>query len=552
MEKCNYRYSLRRHIVLPKSNQNGEVEFVKIEFLDDHKEEKYLECNLDVHFEGKCILHCDKEKLNLEKNDLINFKKEFTQSLDADKSEIYGINFPNISLSFLDLMTIKSPIEENGTDRLKIREIIFNECTFLNEINISDIEKVVLYTCNIKNSLIIDEGVYEIEIDSGTQIQDLKLTQEEVLQDSSYSIYIGNSIIKNFISEHLVYPYGKVEIRDSTIFNIQMKHSCFNEGSWFVRNNIGKFKLEEVEYKRDSVFELSECNIKELSIKKLHFQPDTFHVLNTNISDSFVLFNSNLSNAVFQHVDLYNSNIEIEGCNFIGDNYTKFSNVNWGKFQVDKGKNNRDTLRQLKHVNDQQGNYIQANRFYALEMEKYGEEVSPSKNFQEWLVFVISKNLSNFSQDWTKPIAWFLFMSVFLYNILTIITISNFHSNDLWEPQIILFSSFRLVPVFQILLILVCIVNSRDYYFIIIKRLMKYANIFAFLYSIIMYVNVAAVLPKSFISLEEFIKFSNPLQFSLPENYNWLYLVLMILHRLFTFVIGYHLVTALRFNTRRK
>ena len=206
----------------------------------------------------------------------------------------------------------------------------------------------------------------------------------------------------------------------------------------------------------------------------------------------------------------------------------------------------------MKHVNDQQGNYIQANKFYSLEMEKYGEEVSAFKNFKEWLVFVISKNLSNFSQDWTAPIAWFLFMSVFIYNILTIVTLSNFHSNDLWEPQIIMYSSFRFVPVFQILLIITCIVNSRDYYFIIIKRLMIYANIFAFLYSIVMYVNVAPVLPESLISLEKFIIFLTPLQFNLPENYDWFYFFLIIFHRLFTFVIGYHLVTALRFNTRRK
>ncbi|MBN2833444.1 MAG: hypothetical protein JXR48_00615 [Candidatus Delongbacteria bacterium] len=520
MEKCNYRYSLCRHIVLPKSNQNGEVELVKIEFTDDQKEEKYLKCNLDARFEGKCILHCDKEKRKLEKNDLINFKKEFTESLNTDKSEIFGIKFPNISLSFLDLMIIKSPTTENGTDRLKIREIIFNDCTFLNKINISDIEKVVLYTCNIKKSLIIDEGVYEIEIDSGTQIQDLKLTQEEVLQDSSYSIYIGNSIIKNFISEHFVYPYGKVEIRDSTISNIQMKHSCFNEGSWFVRNNIGKLKLEEVEYKRDSVFELSECNIKELSIKKLHFQPDAFHVLNTKISDSFVLFNSNFSNAVFQHVDLCNSNIDIEGCNFIGDNYTKFSNVNWGKFQLDKGKINRDTLRQLKHVNDQQGNYIQANKFYSLEMENYGEEIKDSKDYMDKVIFFIGKHLSNFSQNWMLPIFWFFFLSTALFNFQIIQNV-----NDFW-------------PYGSILLLVFIFVDK------ISKRISYEGSIF--------FIGISWFYHYFAGTCKVYLEFAFSPTIDFGEETKLCYTICFICFKLISILIGYHLVTALRFHTRRK
>ena len=53
----------------------------------------------------------------------------------------------------------------------------------------------------------------------------------------------------------------------------------------------------------------------------------------------------------------------------------------------------QDMFRQLKFVNDNQGNHIQANLFYTMEMEKYKSVVLDNKNWfsncwQEKLIFL--------------------------------------------------------------------------------------------------------------------------------------------------------------------
>lgn len=69
---------------------------------------------------------------------------------------------------------------------------------------------------------------------------------------------------------------------------------------------------------------------------------------------------------------------------------------------------NRETARIIKHSFEKQNNIIEANKFYALEMEKMEEELSnkASSNLADWIVFKFHKISSNHSQDWLLALLW--------------------------------------------------------------------------------------------------------------------------------------------------
>lgn len=73
---------------------------------------------------------------------------------------------------------------------------------------------------------------------------------------------------------------------------------------------------------------------------------------------------------------------------------------------------NRETARIIKDSFEQQNNIIEANRFYALEMQEREKELNQErkegKNFLDWIIFKIHKHSSNHSQDWSLALFWIM------------------------------------------------------------------------------------------------------------------------------------------------
>lgn len=459
----------------------------------------------------------------------------------------------------LDFKKIQNLIFENKQKNIeKYDKLEFESCTFSDNLVFSNLllDTIKFSDCKI-NYIKFEKyvSIENIKFDENTSVRKIEFVDIDNFEIKK--IEIRNSMIEKMELKCIECNY--FYIIDSIVNKILIRNIKINKELYFNNEqlnektiSIHQLELDYVRLNWDSILTFKKINFHSLKFDNFLFVPRYFYIFEVMVEKELKFSKSNLSSFIIDDLDISLSQNYFDKTRFIGEKYTKLSNVKWGIINYRRYISDRDTIRQLKHVNDQQGNYIQANKFYSLEMEKYGEEVSPFKNFQEWLVFMISKNLSNFSQDWVLPILWFGFMSMFLFNILTIFTISGLDYGDLWFPIQMMFSNFKWIFVLHFLFLFVCLFNSKDYYYILLKRLLGYANLAAFLGSITVYINVWGSFPESLISFEQFIMFANPLQFNLPKNYNWLYLVMMILHRLFTFVIGYHLVTALRFNTRRK
>ena len=94
---------------------------------------------------------------------------------------------------------------------------------------------------------------------------------------------------------------------------------------------------------------------------------------------------------------------------------------------------NRETARIIKNFYDKSNNIIEANKFYALEMEERKKELDAKSNFFEWIVFYFHRLSSNHSQSWSLSLFWIGLLGIFytleIHNIpfmtffITLITI---------------------------------------------------------------------------------------------------------------------------------
>lgn len=82
---------------------------------------------------------------------------------------------------------------------------------------------------------------------------------------------------------------------------------------------------------------------------------------------------------------------------------------------------NRETARIIKDSFEQQNNFIEANKFYAIEMQKREEELDKEKrngkNFFDWIIFKVHGLASNHSQDSLLALFWILIFS-FTYGFI--------------------------------------------------------------------------------------------------------------------------------------
>ena len=125
----------------------------------------------------------------------------------------------------------------------------------------------------------------------------------------------------------------------------------------------------------------------------------------------------------------------------------------------------RDTFRQLKLVNDLQGNHIHANRFYSLEMKEYKKELNEKFRIKgkdnkykvlwykftnrDYWVFKISEISSDFSNNWLKPLILLLFVSILFFSLSSMVENANKFSFDLktfnfsfWKSNFIKFIEY--------------------------------------------------------------------------------------------------------------
>jgi len=195
----------------------------------------------------------------------------------------------------------------------------------------------------------------------------------------------------------------------------------------------------------------------------------------------------------------------------------------------------QDMFRQLKFVNDNQGNHIQANLFYTMEMEKYKSVVLDNKNWfsncwQEKLIFLFGKKLSNFGQSWFLPLLWIMIFNLFFFASIHLAKDISIN-----------------IPISFVILITCWIFIGRLPYELSLK---KETNFYTMQHiSIILALSMIIYLFE-FGSLNDLAIFMNikmPSKDSIYSNFLYIWL----LNKFITGFIVYHFIIALRRQTRR-
>lgn len=332
-----------------------------------------------------CILHSnthkDKDNFKLFNLALEKALEEENKYGDIQLKEIYFSKMYNLEKM------------HNIFDKYKDKEIFFSNCRFqkLNYNNLSENKK------ELKNI-----RFYNCKFDE-INFQGIIFDKQILKYDNSNEFYKINLLkLKNcqVKSEFIFKSYN--QNRKFKIDNVDISHSIFDKSFVFEDiQNCSKFNMDYTEF--NSVVDFTKTHFDEISLKATIFQ-------------KLVLFNEvlfkgslNLSSTIFK-----------DEVNFLG-----IKNKNGKNLETDNIKN-RETARIIKHSFEKLDNIIEANKFYALEMQKREEELSKEKNWSDLIVFKFHKISSNHSQDWLLALLWMINLT-FVYTAFQFVEVVDSH-----------------------------------------------------------------------------------------------------------------------------
>jgi hypothetical protein len=405
----------------------------------------------------------------------------------------YGVNFSHCI--FNDELTISKTNTKN--------ELLFFKCNFLSKIFIRmPTTQALKFSGNVFSK---DFIIRDIQETSSVKISHCDFKENFELTTSLGTLAEDPNKIDELIVE-------KSKLQDVNIFQLKT-------GGLIFQNN--KFK------------EKSTVNLNLIECSRFAFNDILTNGSSIKLTDlkasQFVGFkNVLLDKTEFNGFDLhFCTEIRLDNVSFIGSHLT---NIDWGEINENRFKGtgckrlDRQMARQLKHINDTQGETVIANDFYALEMRLRSKELKWfHKKDEEKFVQNIHDIVSVHSGNWAIASMWFITFGL-LFSVLA--------KDSLLSP----FVYFLFFVIFLVVLIADKISEKfRNICILVIMML----SMLGYYYS--------------FVNLEFVFTLVNPLQLKDSENIlKDVNPVLIYTCRIIEVFIGYQIITAIRKNTRRK
>lgn len=251
--------------------------------------------------------------------------------------------------------------------------------------------------------------LYNICIESNSTITNLKIKNSIIVD----RFFLKNKIFNELNLEHSKF-YQKVKIQECTVTKeTSFFNTSFKELADFYRTKFNEVVFERADFEKISVFSEVTFN-DDIDFKYVKFLGKAI------FRDTVMKKKLNLRNTIFDDdanfLDVTSK--EREKHYFYKDEYI-------GETSLIK-VSNRETARIIKNFYDKSNNIIEANKFYALEMEKREKELEEGikgiQSFFEYFIFKVHAISSNHSQDWILTLLWII-------NITYIYSISCFASN---------------------------------------------------------------------------------------------------------------------------
>ncbi|WP_321468816.1 pentapeptide repeat-containing protein [Halarcobacter sp.] len=347
--------------------------------------------------EDKCILHCEKEKGwidylldDIERISIKNadsrgryfweiIEKEKIRNKDYDFSYVIFPYFIDGGIFFDKDASYIFEKEVNFAKAIFMANVNFVNIIFEKKVNFKNVvfvEKVRFDKIYFKSGVDFKHSVFQKKAEFNSLKGAGKLNFEEVIINNKFHIM---RLIKD----------------NENIFEIN-----FNDSEFF--NN--------------AYIEIYYCDLEVLSFRSILNGADKIVLNRIKINKILQLYDSNFNNLEVLGLDVTNGKCDFFNISIEKASFTNFQLDNYIDKFVYRGNDDRyytrDIMRQFKSVFDRNGNIIESNRFYALEMKEREKELESDlkkgKNFFEWLIFKIHGISSNHSQDWLLALFWII------------------------------------------------------------------------------------------------------------------------------------------------
>lgn len=411
------------------------------------------ECNLDV-YDGydECILHCSKRGL-----DFFKIRFDFYHSLEdyVAKNSIDGNGFCHFFGIVFPKPDIQSKI--NYAKILNtLKEIHFDNCHFFTSYIESSDPEFFFQSCifyerwrvfnapilkNV-NGVLYQNCIFHKEVSSYSEDDGKYVIDSQLFNDCEFkkSIEFGNVEFKspifnntgdidlNIESFHLIdcVLKDKFILNRCNIKSFFMEDTVFESKFEFKQNIVSDFEIFNTNYFK--VVDTFETKFGKFNIKKsifddfVGFEKCSFGESGDSENEYIAKFTyaTFLSFVNFRSTNFY-SGLDIENINL--KEAPNFLNAN-----INEKYSNRETFRIVKSSFDKIHNYIEANKYFAYEMQKYKEELKGTNKTQEKLILFLNEKISNYGQSYIRPIFYMIATSIIYY-----LLILGYENNILYE-----------------------------------------------------------------------------------------------------------------------
>ncbi|KPV89988.1 hypothetical protein AN395_03659 [Pseudoalteromonas sp. P1-30] len=442
-------------------------------------------CNIPAMFNGECALHCNKsdyqtDKMNgklkefyddleyhIRKNVLKNSSEEPKKEIASGKYA--QENLPTKKQKIIHLRQIKFPERDPrdefdffkllkqfkgihfddstiyfGSINLPNVQLFFQDCIFLNDwsihsfLMIEDVtERTIFQNCVFQGAVTSaspESAIDKLEIESYL-FNDCTFKCQVIFHRGTYlkSIFFNS---EGFIQK---------------ICNLHIENCEFKERLLLNKSEIEVLKIQNMEF--EGKVELKECDTKYTLISNVNFKSlfDAYKTkfnqfkMNRSIFDDFSGFekcefgcvgSTSLEKIEFEYVTFLNfTNFRkakfYSGLDFEHTNLKE--SPNFLNAEINYKNTNRETFRIIKHSFDKIGNQIEANKYFALEMKKYKEELKAKNGFSaEKAVLWLNESISNFGSSIFTPLSLMLVTAIIYYFL--ILGYENNYVYKIYEP----------------------------------------------------------------------------------------------------------------------
>jgi len=427
-------------------------------------------CVLPAHkHHNECILHSSKEDAqhdyHMAWKDLELFKKELLHyildSIFTHRKEDEKFNRENVSAYLRDGL----PIDEFLEAKIKDVTIVFNHITFpvyderdswnyipilqkLGKIHfnyckfyvawmeLAEVEVYFqdceFYDCwNLQNYAMlenVDNVIYQCcdfkeSVRYSSDEENIYLENSQFMDCSFTDLEFANSIFKKPLFQNTAHFKENIETlsfqkctheAEFTLRYIEIEYFDINKCVFKSKFEMEKVTLQEmrITYSSfESIYELLNCTVAEFFMYKTtcdaftSFEFSKFGSFNreeaTSVKFEYVTFRDfvNFRSAIF------NGGLQLSRANF--KEYPNFLYADINSYNTDV-----ETFRIIKHSFDKVGNTTEANRYFALEMDKQKKEASFLNQPEKLFILLLNYIISLYGQSYLLPFLWLTLITV--------------------------------------------------------------------------------------------------------------------------------------------